>query len=62
VLVPLPLFVTMEICQIMMDVQILAQLNLVSNVQGQVLRVQTPAVKYVAMERTMVSLIVMMEI
>jgi hypothetical protein len=46
----------------MMDAQILAQLNLVSNVQGQVLQVQTPVVKYVVMARTMVSMIVMMEI
>jgi hypothetical protein len=60
--VPLPHTVTMEICRIMMDAQILAQLNLVSNVQGQVLQVQTPVVKYVVMARTMVSMIVMMEI
>jgi hypothetical protein len=60
--VPLHLTVTMEICRIMMDVQIHAQLNQGSNVQGQVLQLQTPVVKSAVMAKTMVSLIVMMEI
>jgi hypothetical protein len=52
----------MEISQIMMDVRILAQSNQVSNAQGPVLQVPTPALKYVAMGKTMVSMDVTMEI
>jgi hypothetical protein len=52
----------MEIYLITMDVQILAQSNQVSNVQGRVLQVLTLVLKSVAMAKTMGSMAAMMEI